>query len=167
MGLNIVTNREIINKLRMSRYYRQNLGLVPTIEKNGGRTYNDKDNFAFFYNNTYKTTIYGQGNVGDIKFYIDMYINEPVLAVYYGDNFQEFIFDYDDEIMRQKGPDAYLGKLLKECDERYEELRKKNELKKIENQQKGDPNKVFTNPGQVTYEDLKAYLEVERSKRQL
>ena len=167
MGLNVVTNRYIINKLRMSRYYRQSLGLVPTVEKNGGRSFNEKDKFAFFYNNTYQTTIYGQGNVGDIKFYLDMYINEPVLAVYYGENFQEFIFEFDEGFISQKGPDAYLGKILRECDERYEELKKLNELKKLEEKPKGDPNKVFTNPGQVTYEDLKAYLEQERRKSQL
>lgn len=167
MGLNIVTNREIINKFKSSNYFRVNLGLVPTIEKNGGRVYNDSDRFAYFYNNTYETTIYGQGNVGDIRFYLDMYINEPVMAIYYGENFQEFIFDFDDEFFFKKGVDAYLGKILKECDDRYEELKKLNELRKLEEKEKGDPNKVFTNPGQVTYEDLKAYLEQERKKRQL
>ena len=60
MGLNIVTNREIVNKFKSSNYFRVNLGLVPTIEKNGGRVYNDSDKFAYFYNKTYQTSIYGQ-----------------------------------------------------------------------------------------------------------
>ena len=96
-----------------------------------------------------------------------MYINEPVMAIYYGENFQEFIFDFDEEFFLKKGVDAYLGKILKECDDKYDELKKLNELRKLEENVKGDPNKIFTNPGQVTYEDIKAYLELERQKRQL
>lgn len=166
--INIVTNFKLVNIFKNgSKYFRVNLGLVQTVEKNGGRSYNEKDKFAYYYNTTYSTTIYGQGNVGDIRFYTDHYIREDVLAVYYGDNFQEFIFPFDYEYVKSKGIDGYLGNLLKECDARFEELKQKDELKKLEPKPKGDPNKVFVNPGQVTWEDLKAYYEQKRKNTQL
>lgn len=167
MGLNIVSNDYVINNLARSRYFRKNLGLVQTVERGSGRTLNDKDSFNFFYSSRYNTTIYGKGNVGDMKFYTDHYIRDNVIAIYYGENYEEFIFDYDDKYIRDKGADAYLGYLLKECDTRYEELKKNNELKKIEERPKGDPNKVFTNPGQVSWDDLKAYMEEKRKNGQL
>jgi hypothetical protein len=165
--MNIVTNFRIISMMKRSNFYRVNLGLVATVERNGSRSYNEKDKFSWFYNNRYNTTIYGQGNVGDIKFYTDHYINEDVLAVYYGDNFEEFIFDLDEDHINQKGVDSYLGRILKDVHERYEDLKKKNELKKLEEIKRGDAGKVVNNPGQVSYEDIKAYYEEMRKKNQL
>ena len=167
MAMHIVTNFKIINLMKRSGFFKVNLGLVATVEKNGSRKYNDKDKFSLFYNTTYATTIYGQGNIGDIKFYTDHYINEEVLAVYYGDNYEEFIFNFDKELIIKKGVDFYMGHIIKEVETRYDEMIKNNELKKLEEKPKGDPSKIFNNPGSVTYEDLKAYLEEERKKRQL
>jgi hypothetical protein len=165
--MNIVTNFKIISLMKRSNFYRVNLGLVATVERNGSRSYNEKDKFSWFYNNRYNTTIYGQGNVGDIKFYTDHYINEDVLAVYYGDNLEEFIFDLDEDHIKQKGVDSYLGSILKDVHQRYEDLKKKNELKKLEEIKKGDAGKVINNPGQVSYDDIKAYYEEMRKKNQL
>lgn len=167
MGMHIVTNFQIINEMKRSQYYRLSLGLVATVEKNGNRTYNDKDRFSWFYNNKYKTTIYGQGNIGDIRFYTDHYIKDMVLAVYFGDNFEEFIFDLDVQMINSKGIDFYLGHILKEVETRYEEMIKNNELKKLEEKPKGDASKILNNPGSVSYEDLKAYMEEQRKNRQL
>jgi hypothetical protein len=44
---------------------------------------------------------------------------------------------------------------------------KNNELKKKEEKPKGDPNKLMNNPGNVTWEDLKAYMETQRSKNKI
>lgn len=153
--------------MKRSNFYRVNLGLVATVEKNGSRSYNDKDKFSWFYNNRYNTTIYGQGNVGDIKFYTDHYINEDVLAVYYGDNLEEFIIDLDEDHINQKGADSYLGSILKDVHQRYEELKKNNELKKLEEINKGDATKILNNPGQVSFDDIKSYYEEMRKKNQL
>jgi len=165
--MNIVTNFKIISLMKRSNFYRVNLGLVATVEKNGSRSYNDKDKFSWFYNNRYNTTIYGQGNVGDIKFYTDHYINEDVLAVYYGDNLEEFIIDLDEDHINQKGVDSYLGSILKDVHQRYEELKKNNELKKLEEINKGDATKISNNPGQVSFDDIKAYYEEMRKRNQL
>jgi hypothetical protein len=165
--MNIVTNFKIISLMKRSNFYRVNLGLVATVEKNGSRSYNDKDKFSWFYNNRYNTTIYGQGNVGDIKFYTDHYINEDVLAVYYGDNLEEFIIDLDEDHINQKGVDSYLGSILKDVHQRYEELKKNNELKKLEEINKGDATKILNNPGQVSFDDIKSYYEEMRKRNQL
>ena len=102
---NIVTKPSIINEIKKSKYYRQSLGLVTTVEHNGQRKYNEKDKFSFFYNTTYKTNIQMQGNLGDILVYLDYYINEEVLALYY--NQEEFIFSFDTKIVKEKGIDFY------------------------------------------------------------
>ena len=92
--LSIVSSFQTLQEFKKSRYFRVSLGLVPTIEKNGTRVYNDKDKFAKFYNTQYNTTIYGQGNVGDIRFYVDHYIKDSSFAVYTND-LQEFLFKLD------------------------------------------------------------------------
>lgn len=165
MRLHIVTGYQNIAEFKRSRYFRVNLGLVATVEKNGSRINNDKDKFSFHYFDLYKATIYGQGNVGDMKFYSDHYIKDNTVAVYYGDNFEEFIFQLDPTYIREKGVDSYLGHILKNVEEQYEERKKNAELKKLEEKPSGIAEKVFKNPGQVNYEDLKAYLELKRQER--
>lgn len=105
MATHIVSNYNNIQKFKRSKFFKQNLGLVATVERNGKRVYNDSDRFSNFFNMQYKTTIYGQGNIGDIKFYTDHYIKDNSMAVYFGDNFEEFIFNFDDEIVKEKGID--------------------------------------------------------------
>jgi hypothetical protein len=165
MNVNIVTNFQLINQIKTSRYFRVSLGLVATVEKNGARKYNDADRFSHFYNNAYNTTIYAQGNAGNIRFYTDHYILEPILAVYYGDNFEEFIFDFDAKIVKEKGMDFYLGHILKEIDIKYEEKRKNDELKKLEEKPPGNPEMITQNPGAVSYADIEAFLEKKRQER--
>jgi len=163
--LNIVAKFEIVNEFKKSRYFRQNLGLVATVEKNGRRTYNEKDRFSNFYNTQYKTIIYGQGNIGDIKFYTDHFIRDNTFVVYCGDNFEEFLFEFDSSIIFNKGVDFYLGKIIKEVEEKFEEKIKNNELKKLEEKPKGNADLLTSSPGAVTYEDVKVYLEKKQKDR--
>jgi hypothetical protein len=165
MSLNIVCGIQSVNYFKRSMYFRQNLGIVSTVDRNGKRILNEKDKFSFYYNSQYRTTIYGQGNVGDIKFYLDHYIKDTQFAAYYGDNFEEFIFNLDINIIKEKGIDFYLGFIIKEVEEKYEERTKENELRKIEQKPEGNPDIIFQNPGSVTYADLKAYLEKKRKER--
>lgn len=164
--LNVVTNFQILQEFKKSKYFRQNLGLVATVEKNGNRSYNTNDKFSYYYNNQYKTTIYGQGNIGNVKFYVDHYIKGNTFAVY-SDDFQEFLYEFDANIIKEKGVDFYIGHILKTVDEQYEERIKNNELKKMEEKQAGVADKIFSNPGNVSYEDLKAYLEQKNKSRYL
>jgi hypothetical protein len=112
----------------------------------------------------YRTTIYGQGNIGNIFIYIDLYINEDKIAFYY--DREEFIFDFNEKIVSEKGADFYLGSLIKTIETEHQE--RINQKKIQVEQQKtevGDPSKIFDNPGNVRYADLKAYLEKKRMER--
>ena len=165
MKYNIVTNRKINNIFKSKcRYYMVNLGVISTIEdRSGDRVFNTLDNFAYFYNNMYKTTIYGQGSIGDIFIYIDGYIMEDKIAFYYDD---EFIFNFDEKMVNEKGVDFYIGHLIKTIETEYQE-RVKQEEQKVEIQKKeiGNADMVINNPGNVKYADLKAYLEKVRTER--
>ena len=67
--------------------------------------------------------------------------------------------------MSSKNIDSYLGFLLKDVDEKYDEKVKNDELKKLEPKPAGIAENIFKNPGNVTYEDLKAYLEKKNQER--
>jgi hypothetical protein len=132
--------------------------------QSGDRLYSQKDDFAYFYNTLYKTTIYGQGNIGDIFIYTDHHIREDKLAFYFDK--EEFIFDFDNKIVNEKSVDFYLGSLIKKIEEEHQERLVKKEVE-IEKQkiEIGDPSKIFANPGNVRYADLKAYMENLRKNR--
>ncbi len=163
MGYNIVTNLRVISELKKSRYFKVNLGIANTTEKNGQKVLNNKDTFAYFYNTTYKTTIFAQGNIGDIRFYIDHYIKDDVIAFYY--NEEEFILDFDHKMVKEKGVDFLLGHIIKKIETEYEDRIKESELKKSDPVKEGDGDKIFTNPGSMTYADLKAYMDKQNSMR--
>lgn len=164
MAVNIVSSYAIAQEFKKSRHFRQSLGVVATVEKNGQRVFNDRDQFSKFYNQSYRTTIYAQGNVGDIRFYVDHMIHDINFAVYVGDTYEEFINSFDTEMVQSKGVDFYLGHLLKLADEAYDLKVKNDELKKIDKEQ-GNADKLIVNPGNVTYEDLKAYLDKKQAER--
>ena len=164
MAVNIVCGVKIAQEFKKSKYFRQSLGVVSTIEKNGQRVFNDKDKFGKFYNQSYRTTIYAQGNVGDIRFYVDHMIHDLNFGVYVGETFEEFVNSFDYQIVGDKGVDFYLGHLLKIADEAYDEKKKNDELKKIEREE-GFADKLTQNPGNVTYEDVKAYMEKKQTER--
>jgi hypothetical protein len=165
MAVNIVTNFQIVGKIKTSRYFRTNLGLVATVEKNGSRKYNERDRFSASYNSMYNTIIYAQGNIGDIRLYTDHFIRDEVMAVYFGENFEEFIFEWDEKMFKDKGMDFYLGHILKEVEIKYEEKRQKDELKKKEERPAGNADLLTQNPGAISYDDIQAYLERKRQER--
>lgn len=165
MAYNVVTNSFVIQEIKKCRYFKTNLGLAATVDRNGNREFNTSDKFAYYYNTQYKTTIYAQGNVGDIKFYTDVFIQEPLLAVYVGPEHEEFIINVDFELIREKGIDFYLGHILKKVEEEHEERVKLNVEKKAEPKPVGNSEMVTFNPGAVRYEDLKAYLEQQNAQR--
>ena len=167
MQVNIVTNFQILQEIKKSKYFQVNLGFIPTVEKNGQRVFNDQDKFSQIYNGNYKTTIYAQGRIGNIRFYTDHYILDPVMGVYYGDTFEEFVVDFDSKLLREKTIDGYLGYIIKGVEEQYDELVKNNELKKVEPKKEGNADKLISNPGSVTWVDIKAFLEEERRKKRI
>ena len=101
MAVNIVCSYRISQEFKNSKYFRQSLGLVSTIEKNGQRVFNDKDQFSKFYNQSYRTTIYAQGNIGDVRFYVDHMIHDLNFAVYVEESFEEFINSFDFDLVNE------------------------------------------------------------------
>jgi len=160
---NVVTKPSLIQELKKSKYYKQSLGLIPTVEKNGARVYNDKDEFNYFYSTRYNTTIYRQGNIGDINFYIDYYIHEDLMAFYL--NTEEFIFNFDWKVVKSKGIDFFIGSVIKKIEVDESEKAKEAQDKKIEVKHEAYAEKVIVNPGAVTYEDLKAYMAQKNQSR--
>lgn len=164
---NVVTNSIVIYEIKKCRYFKINLGIASTKEINNEKVYNDVDKFAYYYNLQYRTTIYGQGNIGDIKFYTDLYIKEPVMAIYVGPEFEEFLINVDFNLIKEKGIDSYLGYILKKVEEEHEKRIEENKAKqnKKEDVKIGNPNIISNNPGAVRYEDIKAYIEKQNSER--
>ena len=165
MASNVVTNAFVIQEVKKCRYFKINLGLAATVDRNGNREFNDKDKFSYYYNTQYRTTIYAQGNVGDIKFYTDVFIKDPIMAIYVGTENEEFLIDVDFELIKEKGIDFYLGHILKKVEEEHEERIKANTEKKAEPKPAGNSEMITFNPGAVRYEDLKAYLEQQNAQR--
>jgi len=162
MEYNIVSNQKIINLFKTSKHFKMSLGYASTKkDKSGDLVLNEKDDFGFFYNTRYKTTIVAQGLIGNISFYIDYYIQEDLIAFYYDK--EEFIFDLDLGVISQKGIDFYLGHLIKSSSE---QLGERSQEQKQEDEKVYDSEKIFKNPGAVTYEDLQKYMQ-EKSKRTL
>lgn len=163
---NIVTNYKINQLIRFSsKYYKVDLGYSITAESNSSdRVYGKIDKFAHFYNTYYKASILGQGSIGNITFYTDHHIKEDKIAFYFKQ--EEFVFDFDMKLMKEKGMDTYLGHFLKTIEVEYldrvdrQKVQKENNIEKV-----GDHTKIFKNPGNVSYEDLKAYLENQRLER--
>lgn len=155
MEYNIVSNKKIIDLFKTSKYFKFSLGFASTTKSvSGDLVLNEKDDFAYFYNVRYKTTIVGQGLIGDISFYIDYYIHDDLIAFYYDK--EEFIFNLDMDIIKERGIDFYLGHLIKNCAEQMSERAKEQ---KKEEERKSYSEKIFKNPGAVTYEDLQKYMQ--------
>lgn len=68
-------------------------------------------------------------------------------------------------MVKDKGVDFFLGHLLKKVETEYEDRVKAAEEKKIEIKKEGNAEKLVVNPGNVTYDDLKAYLEQKNKNR--
>jgi hypothetical protein len=165
MKHNMVTNSSVLQEIKKCRHFVLNLGMASTADKGGNRVLSDKDRFAHAYNTQYKATIYAQGYIGDIRFYTDHYILEPVIAVYFGDEYSEFIFSVNYDIIKEKGIDFYLGSILKEVETKYAEKMKEIKEHKEEPKKDGNPDIVGMNPGSVTQADIKAYMDKQNAER--
>jgi hypothetical protein len=172
MEYNIVSNHRINQLVRSgSKFYQVKLGLATTkVDTAGDRQPNRDDQFAFVYSQYYKSQIHGQGIIGNIRFYTDHQIKDDVLVFYY--DREEFIFEWDAPKIREKGVDFFLGGCIKKIETEYKErLEKAQEDKKRADEEaknlvkKGDPSKIFSTPGAVSYEDLKAYMAKQNDDR--
>lgn len=159
---NVVTGLNTISEIKKCKYFKTKLGLATTkIERSGERVPNTDDEFSFFYNEKYRTPIYMQGTIGDINFYTDHYINDGTIYIFHVK--EEFIFQFDRIMVREKGIEFYLGHLLKEIETQNQERIQKSKDDKIKTKRDANPDMLLKSPGAVTYDDIKAYME-KRSK---
>jgi hypothetical protein len=165
----VVTNHNVISSIKSSsKYFRVNLGVSLTLEDTKGedRLDNDKDRFAFAYRKYKGSICLSAGEVGNMHFYTDHTMSPNKILIY--KDFEEFELNYDTQYVKEFGTDAWIGKIMKEVDTKIEQLNAvSDELSTdVPNpvKNKGDRSKVFTNPGQVRYEDLKEYLASKRQK---
>ncbi len=157
----IVTNHNVMKWIKQSNYFTTNLGYAVTADNKGERVINDKDHFAGSYNHQYKTTIYAQGTIGDIFFYVDYGILDDTIAAYH--MLEEFVFSFDEKEVREKGISAYLGGILRSIDTQYaERMEKEKREKEILENRAGSADRLTVNPGSVTYDDIKAYIQQKR-----
>lgn len=163
-SVNIVSGFSVMTKFSTCKYFSKNLGFVSTLDENGKRVFNKKDIFSFTYNRAYKSTLHAQGNIGNIKFYTDHYIEQNKFGVYYGDDFEEFIFEFDENEFKNKGPEKYLGGIIKKVEKDFNKMKEEGKIEKPEVEKQGVPDNIVKNPGAVTYEDLKEYIKNKKQK---
>lgn len=163
MKISFVTNEKILNEFRKSKYWQNKLGFISTVEKNGSRIANEKDQFSFVYNNLYKTNIHMKGSIGDLNFYLDYYIRDDIFAVYY--NSDEFVNNFDFEYVKGNGIDKYIGSVLKKIETENKERVEKAEQEKLLPKKQGNADTLKVNPGAATYDDIKEYLRKKSESR--
>lgn len=165
---NFVANKKVIDSFKSSEYFQKSLGRATSTDrgKKDGRQFkiNDADVFTKFFFDKYRIALFTEGSMGDINFFTNHYLTDQI-AVYYND--AEFVFEHNPDLFRKKGVHGYIGSFIKEIETKYiEEIKHTGSL--IEAVvEKPDPNKIYNNPGQVRYEDLMAYLEVQKNKKKL
>jgi hypothetical protein len=165
MAYNCVASLAVIQELKKCKYFSRDLGSTLTLpDKNGERIFNQKDQFSYIYNVHYKASIQRMGNIGDIVIYIDHQLIKPVILLY--KDSEEIVEEYNYQLAKEKGIEAYLGSLLKKLEEHCQEIKdREEEKKKVVEIKKGSAEKVILNPGNVKYEDLQVYLKQKAQNR--
>jgi hypothetical protein len=164
---NFVASQRTISKIKQgSKYFTPYLGMAFTTEDKDGRKFriNDKEKFAKDYFEKSGRMAYSQGKIGSINFFVDHYITDSLVLCYYND--EEVAFEYLDHTAKEKGVDAYLGSMIKKVESIYAEevtSKKENMTERDINQMPGDASKLYTNPGQVTYDDIKKYMQQKKN----
>ncbi len=164
---NFVASQRTISKIKQgSKYFTSYLGMAFTTEDKDGRKFriNDKEKFAKDYFDRTGRMSYSQGKIGSINFFVDHYITDNLVLCYY--NNEEVAFEFLDQVAKEKGIDAYLGSMIKKVESIYaEEItdKKENITERDIDKMPGDASKLYTNPGQCNYDDIKKYLQLKKN----
>lgn len=158
---NMVTSYGILNIIKRSKYFKQELGYATFVaDPLGGKKVNDVDTFSAYYYNKFNTTIHSSGKIGDIHFYYDLYSLSKMIAYYikHEDEYIEYIYDVDEKYINEYGIESFLSKIIKTSEDDYNNHfgnKEENNKKK----EKGNADKLTINPGAVKYEDLVQYMK--------
>ena len=155
---NIVTTKGNIIKIkRASKFFKQDLGKsLTTIDiDSGGRKIREKEFTEWYYNNI-GVLIYKEGKIGILNFYSDYYLKKNILGLFKGEH--NFMFEFDENKIRETDMDTWLGSIIKESDEEISKIEGNSEDKSDEDKNdKANAERVIIDPGSATWEDIKKH----------
>jgi len=167
MSFKFVSNKSIISKFKSSKLFKTDLGRSFTNSGKGGikADFSRQEDFVRNYYEANNQMLHKEGNIGKIEFYSDFRVNNKIKVFY--ENY-DFIFDYDMTSLRDKGVEAYLGSILKDIEINLLPNMKPKKVEKIELSEEQRialaQQKIKTNPGAVTYDDIKDIIKAKRGR---
>jgi len=164
-----ISSKSIISKFKSSRLFKTDLGKCFINDgKNGLKMdLSRQEEFVkVYFQQNESRMIFKEGNIGSIEFYSDPKIHNNVI-IYLGQEY--FVFQHDPNALSVKGIEKYLGSIIKEIETKnllgnITNTETKRELTQEELYIQAQ-NKIKTNPGMVTYDDVKHLLKNKRRNK--
>jgi hypothetical protein len=162
----IVSSKTIVSFFNSSKYFKKSLGKIylGNVKNEMKLDLSKQEDFVkFYYEKSNGSKIFKEGNIGQIEFYTDFNIKNELIFFY---EQWDFTFQFNKQILNDKGIEGYLGSIIKEIETNYIENLKKTqkekevvkELSPIEKIEMAK-QKLKTNPGMITYDDVKEILK--------
>jgi len=155
----VVGDRVFINEVKNSKFFQQDLGESFFSLDTSEKKLRNKSFSTWYYKQT-NSLIFKQGKIGNITFYLDYYLQKSIVGFFLEskEDTHQYAIDFDVNEIQNYEIDTWLGNKLQQVDsEVYESENKENQKEGTENIDQGDPEKVFNNPGEVSFKDLQAY----------
>lgn len=162
---NIIAPPNYINQIKKSEYFSKDLGQSLTVHDTqgvNGRKLRDKA-FTSWYYNKYKSLLFKSGNIGLLNFFIDYYLKKDLIGFFLDDNMEDhqYAVEWDQKRIDEIGINAWMGEKLKEVDDTIENI---IDNKNNNEGDKGDPNKIYSNPGSVSWKDIEEFFRNKNKK---
>lgn len=157
----VVGTRPFIDEIQKSNYFSKDLGKSFMNDDNSNKSLRDNSFTTWYYKKT-NALIFKQGTIGNINFYIDYYLQKPIIGFFLEskEDTHQYAIDLDVDDIKQKGVDVWLGENLQQLDNQVSyEKQKTTQKEGIENLDEGDPDMVLKNPGEASWKDIQAYYK--------
>lgn len=167
MNVNLVGSFQNIHFFKSSKWFRRNMGKSVMMNKNQKSDHfsiSGNDVFQQFYYEKFGSVCQMEGSIGPgIRLWTDHNIRDNSMGIMIDNKFAEM--EFETPIANELGPDEYLGRWLKDVSSRAS----KEELEEMamERMKMGKPDLLTTNPGAVTYEDIMAWIDIEKKKKDI
>jgi len=156
---NIVSNQHINNEIKKSNYYKTVLGKSLSVKKNGRRQFrlDEEEKFIKFYMDEYRSVLHRLGKIGRLNFFVDHYLKEDLIIFFYKE--KDFVFEHSPALLRSLGINSYLSSFIEKIETEYkDEMEGVGDIK-LKDDEEDPKEKIASNPGSVTYEDIKKYYK--------
>lgn len=160
-NINIIANNLILNKLKTIPYYKTDLGEKFHNNFKGATGVKYYNEIVRIYSTETNRIIFKSGKIGPIGIYTDYGLRQDSLIIYLDHEKFEFVFNIN--ILNKMSMQAYIGNLLKkiskDTDKELHDIdaNEKDKKDKEEIKKEGNSEKLFINPGNVSWEDLQKY----------